>query len=98
MTGSGSAIFGIFETRLSWNAHRMRFGRNERTFAISFVSRTQYRAAWLRALKPHTKGNHMAAPKPVRAMNPDRIKIFTGSANPALAEAMCRILASSWAR
>ena len=34
----------------------------------------------------------MAAPKPVRAMNPDRIKIFTGSANPALAEAMCRHL------
>jgi ribose-phosphate pyrophosphokinase len=31
----------------------------------------------------------MAAPKPVRAMNPDRIKIFTGSANPALAQEMC---------
>jgi ribose-phosphate pyrophosphokinase len=31
----------------------------------------------------------MAAPKPVRAMNPDRLKIFTGSANPALAEEMC---------
>jgi ribose-phosphate pyrophosphokinase len=28
-------------------------------------------------------------PKPVRAMNADRIKIFTGSANPALAEEMC---------
>src|SRR5438270_12551478 len=34
----------------------------------------------------------MAAPKPIRAMNPDRIKIFTGSANPALAEDMCRHL------
>jgi ribose-phosphate pyrophosphokinase len=34
----------------------------------------------------------MAAPKPVRAMNPDRIKIFTGSANPELAEAMCQHL------
>jgi ribose-phosphate pyrophosphokinase len=31
----------------------------------------------------------MAAPKPVRAMNPDRIKIFSGSANPALADEMC---------
>src|ERR1700684_1207150 len=31
----------------------------------------------------------MAAPKPVRAMNPDRIKIFTGSANPAVAHEMC---------
>src|SRR5437899_12688575 len=34
----------------------------------------------------------MAAPKPVRAMNPDRLKIFSGSANPALAEEMCRCL------
>src|ERR1019366_4377676 len=34
----------------------------------------------------------MAAPKPVRAMNPDRIKIFTGSANPDLAEEMCQQL------
>src|SRR4051794_31607776 len=34
----------------------------------------------------------MAAPKPVRAMNPDRIKIFTGSANPALALEMCKQL------
>src|SRR5439155_7791168 len=32
----------------------------------------------------------MAAPKPVRAMNSDRLKIFTGSANPALAEELCR--------
>ena len=34
----------------------------------------------------------MAAPKPVRAMNPERIKIFTGTANPALAEDVCRHL------
>jgi ribose-phosphate pyrophosphokinase len=34
----------------------------------------------------------MAAPKPVRAMNPDRIKIFTGTANPALAQQMCQHL------
>src|SRR6202051_4325040 len=31
-------------------------------------------------------------PKPVRAMNADRIKIFTGSANPALAEEICQQL------
>jgi ribose-phosphate pyrophosphokinase len=31
----------------------------------------------------------MAAPKPARQMNPDRIKIFTGGANPALAHEMC---------
>ena len=34
----------------------------------------------------------MAAPKPVRAMNPDRVKIFTGSANPALTEELCGCL------
>src|SRR6202045_5504591 len=39
----------------------------------------------------------MAAPKPVRprpvrAMNADRIKIFTGTANPALAEEICQQL------
>ena len=34
----------------------------------------------------------MAAPKPVRAMNSDRIKIFTGTANPKLAEDMCECL------
>jgi ribose-phosphate pyrophosphokinase len=34
----------------------------------------------------------MAAPKPVRAMNPDRIKIFSGSANPALAVEICKNL------
>src|SRR3954447_9417250 len=31
-------------------------------------------------------------PKPVRAMNSDRIKIFTGSANPELAEELCQNL------
>src|SRR6202167_3347192 len=31
-------------------------------------------------------------PKPVRAMNADRIKIFTGSANPELAEEICEQL------
>src|SRR5947207_13119632 len=34
----------------------------------------------------------MAAPKPVRAMNSDRLKIFTGSANPRLAEELCGCL------
>src|SRR5579872_5231959 len=34
----------------------------------------------------------MAAPEPVRAMNPDRIKIFSGSANRPLAEEICRDL------
>jgi ribose-phosphate pyrophosphokinase len=31
----------------------------------------------------------MAAAKPIRAMTPDRLKIFTGNANPALAREIC---------
>ncbi|HUJ23406.1 MAG TPA: ribose-phosphate pyrophosphokinase [Bryobacteraceae bacterium] len=34
----------------------------------------------------------MAAPEPVRGMNADRVKIFSGSANPLLAEEICRNL------
>src|ERR1700722_619659 len=34
----------------------------------------------------------MAAAKPVRAMTPDRLKIFSGSANPCLAQEICESL------
>src|SRR5438270_8086992 len=34
----------------------------------------------------------MAAPKPVQAMNPDRLKVFAGNANPALAQEIVRAL------
>src|SRR5689334_20714493 len=34
----------------------------------------------------------MAAPKPVRAMSPDRLKCFTGNANPDLADEICQCL------
>ena len=34
----------------------------------------------------------MAAPKRIRIMNPDRIKIFTGTANPALGAELCQCL------
>jgi ribose-phosphate pyrophosphokinase len=34
----------------------------------------------------------MAAPKPVRTMNPDRLKIFTGNANPELAREIVQAL------
>ncbi len=34
----------------------------------------------------------MAAPKPVRAMSSDRLKIFTGNANPPLADEICQCL------
>jgi ribose-phosphate pyrophosphokinase len=40
----------------------------------------------------------MAAPKPVRAMTHDRLKIFTGNANPALTEEICTALGLELAR
>jgi len=56
MTGSGSAIFGIFQDQNHLERAKRRFPP-ERIFAISFLSRPQYRAAWRRALKLHTKGD-----------------------------------------
>ena len=64
MTGSGSAIFGIFDNpgkleraRLAWNRP------GERAFAVSFVSRARYRAAWRRALDQDRKGNDLWPPQ-----------------------------------
>jgi 4-diphosphocytidyl-2-C-methyl-D-erythritol kinase len=56
MTGSGSSIFGIFPDRERLVRARSTFS-GEQTFAISFVSRSQYRSAWRRALKLHVKGD-----------------------------------------
>jgi 4-diphosphocytidyl-2-C-methyl-D-erythritol kinase len=56
MTGSGSSIFGIFSDRERLLRSRKAFSA-EQSFVISFVSRSQYRSAWRRALKQHTKGD-----------------------------------------
>jgi 4-diphosphocytidyl-2-C-methyl-D-erythritol kinase len=56
MTGSGSALFGIFEDALSLERARVRFS-SERVFSVSFLNRAQYRSAWNRALKPHSEGD-----------------------------------------
>jgi 4-diphosphocytidyl-2-C-methyl-D-erythritol kinase len=52
MTGSGSALFGLFRDRGEAARAIERLG-GETTFAISLVSRTRYRALWRRALQPH---------------------------------------------
>ena len=61
MTGSGSAIFSLFES-----AEAMRRAESAlvdleeagaRKYAVSFLSRAQYRSRWRRALGAHTKGN-----------------------------------------
>jgi 4-diphosphocytidyl-2-C-methyl-D-erythritol kinase len=55
MTGSGSAIFGMFAEARQLERARSLFP-NQAVFPISFISRAQYRSAWRRALKLHVEG------------------------------------------
>jgi 4-diphosphocytidyl-2-C-methyl-D-erythritol kinase len=56
MTGSGSAVFGIFAEAARLERARKLFPE-QMVFPISFLSRAQYRSAWRRALKLHVEGN-----------------------------------------
>lgn len=65
MTGSGSAIFGVFEeagqlkrAAESFQAESIKGAKStiHAVFPVSFVSRSQYRFAWRRALKLHVEG------------------------------------------
>jgi 4-diphosphocytidyl-2-C-methyl-D-erythritol kinase len=73
MTGSGSAIFGIFAEAGQLERARKSFlnGRQEAkaVFPISFLSRAQYRSAWRRALKLHVEGT-LWPPRSPYARNP----------------------------
>ena len=52
MSGSGSALFGLFRDRAEAARAIGRLG-DEKAFPISLVSRSRYRALWRRALQPH---------------------------------------------
>jgi 4-diphosphocytidyl-2-C-methyl-D-erythritol kinase len=52
MTGSGSAIYGLFRERGRLSAAMERFP-GERVFRVSLVSRARYRGMWRRALGEH---------------------------------------------
>lgn len=52
LTGSGSALFGLFRTREKLEAALPLF-QKERVFRFVFVSRAGYRALWRRRLRPH---------------------------------------------
>lgn len=52
MTGSGSALFGLFRDRREAARALDRFG-DVKAFPISLVSRARYRSLWRRALAPH---------------------------------------------
>jgi len=55
LSGSGSAVFGIFLTRRAAERARRLF-RDEKAFLVSFVSRARYRWLWRRWLQPHVEG------------------------------------------
>jgi 4-diphosphocytidyl-2-C-methyl-D-erythritol kinase len=52
MTGSGSALFGLFGTREHADRAAKSFP-DERVFPVSLVSRRRYRGLWRRTLRPH---------------------------------------------
>ena len=54
MTGSGSAVFGIFNDPERLRRAQAAFP-DDKTFPISFLTRNQYRARWRHALASHTK-------------------------------------------
>jgi 4-diphosphocytidyl-2-C-methyl-D-erythritol kinase len=55
MTGSGSAVFGLFPNRNAISAALQLWGAH-RAFRISLVTRTRYRQMWWRALEEHSTG------------------------------------------
>jgi 4-diphosphocytidyl-2-C-methyl-D-erythritol kinase len=56
MTGSGSAIFALFNTKETL-AHVVQSCKEERVFRIRLLSGLSYRREWLRRLQPHLKGS-----------------------------------------
>ena len=55
MTGSGSALLGIFDSREDAARVLHSFGR-EQAFTVSMVSRARYRAMWARQMAAHCVG------------------------------------------
>lgn len=55
LSGSGSALFGLFAGRDEAERARLGFPKQQ-VFTISLVSRARYRALWWRRLNPHMAG------------------------------------------
>ena len=96
MTGSGSAVFGIFSSREDRERARIelqgdRVFHGYRVYPAALVSRTGYRAAVATAARraSASRSETMAAPQPVRDMRFNHFKVFTGNANAALAAEIC---------
>jgi 4-diphosphocytidyl-2-C-methyl-D-erythritol kinase len=61
MTGSGSALFGVFASAAKATAAAAAFPDGTAQVA-RFVSRNRYRTAWMRALGPAGVASHFSAP------------------------------------
>jgi 4-diphosphocytidyl-2-C-methyl-D-erythritol kinase len=55
MTGSGAALFGVFESADAVRRAKQSF-ENEKVMRASFVSRPRYQALWWRSLAEHIEG------------------------------------------
>jgi 4-diphosphocytidyl-2-C-methyl-D-erythritol kinase len=71
MTGSGSAVFGIFAEASQLERAKNSFP-DKAVLPISFISRAQYRSAWRRALKLHVEGTQWP-PQSLYARNPSAL-------------------------
>jgi 4-diphosphocytidyl-2-C-methyl-D-erythritol kinase len=66
MTGSGSAIFGVFDDEARLQRAKKSFP-GYKVSAISFLGRAAYRSAWKRALKSHMKVDDQWPPRSLHA-------------------------------
>lgn len=58
MSGSGSAVFGLFESKERADEAAARFkGSDIRLHKVALVSRRRYRAMWFKQLREHVSGN-----------------------------------------
>lgn len=62
MTGSGSALFGLFRTRAEVTRALEAFGE-EQVFRMTLVSRARYRSMWRRQLGAHLKDRSLWPPQ-----------------------------------
>jgi len=56
LSGSGAALYGLFQTRKQADRARRAFG--DEAQVVSLVSRARYRGLWQRWLEPHLQGRH----------------------------------------
>ena len=70
LTGSGSALFGVFSTAAQLDRAYKLFSEkltSRTVFPVSFLSRAQYHSAWKRALRLHIEDDNLWPPRSAHA-------------------------------